>query len=282
VTGQKESKLDLKGKVALITGGGTGIGTAIARRFVADGARVCITGRRQHLLEKVARSLPPDSVTTCAGDVTRLEDAERMAAQAVNFGHKLDVLVNNAGIDPPGTVAEVDPDLWKSVIEVNLVGSFYMMKAAIPHLLKNGGGSIINISSLAGLRCIPAMSAYCTSKAALIMLTQQAALDYGKSKIRCNAVCPGGIRTEMLENSMTPLANTLKTDVSGALAKMTSLSPLQRVGSPEEVTGICSYLASDDSAFTTGAVFAIDGGASIVDVNGAALSNLGMGWGNRK
>jgi meso-butanediol dehydrogenase / (S,S)-butanediol dehydrogenase / diacetyl reductase len=271
--------MDLKGKVALITGGGTGIGAAIARRFVADGARVCITGRRKQLLEKIASSLSPGSVVIYAGDVTNLEDAKQMVQQTVKFGGKLDVLVNNAGIDPPGTIGEVDPELWKKVIDINLTGPFFMMKAAIPSLLKNGGGSIINISSLAGIRCIPAMPAYCSSKAGLIMLTQQAALDYGASKIRCNAVCPGAIRTEMLEQAMTPLAKALKSDIGGAFAKMTSYSPLRRAASPDEVTGICSYLASDDSAFTTGAVIVVDGGASIVDVNGAALSSLGLGWG---
>jgi meso-butanediol dehydrogenase / (S,S)-butanediol dehydrogenase / diacetyl reductase len=274
--------LDLKGKVALITGGGTGIGTAIARRFVADGARVCITGRRKALLERVALSLPQGSVVACAGDVANLEDAKQMVAQAIDFGGRLDVLVNNAGIDPPGTIAEVDPNLWKQVIDINLTGPFYLMKVAIPHFLKRGGGSIINISSLAGLRCIPAMPAYCASKAGLIMLTQQAALDYGPSRIRCNVVCPGGIRTEMLEEAMAPMARALQTDISGAFAKMTSLSPLRRVGLPDEVSGICSYLASDDSLFTTGAVIVIDGGASVVDVNGAVLSSIGLGWGGGK
>jgi meso-butanediol dehydrogenase / (S,S)-butanediol dehydrogenase / diacetyl reductase len=271
--------LDLTGKVALITGGGTGIGAAIARRFVAEGARVCITGRRKQPLENVALSLPPASVAMFAGDVSRLEDAQQMVAQAVNFGGKLDILVNNAGIDPPGTITEVDPNLWKQVIEINLTGPFFMMKASIPHLLKNGGGSIINISSLAGIRCIPAMPAYCSSKAGLIMLTQQSALDYGPSKIRCNVVCPGGIRTEMLESAMMPLAKALKTDIDGAFTKMTSLSPLRRVGLPDEVTGICSYLASDDSTYTNGAIFVVDGGASVVDVNGTALSSIGLGWG---
>lgn len=274
--------MDLKGKVALITGGGTGIGAAIARRFVADGAKVCIAGRRKQLLEQVALSLPSGSVVTCAGDVTNLDDAGQMVLQTVNFGGKLDVLVNNAGIDPPGTIAEVDPALWKNVIDTNLTGPFFMMKAAIPYFLKNAGGSIINISSLAGIRCIPAMPAYCSSKAGLIMLTQQAALDYGPSKIRCNVVCPGAIRTEMLEKAMTPLAESLKTDIDGAFSKMTSMSPLRRAASPDEVTGVCSYLASDDSAFTTGTVVVIDGGASIVDVNGAALSSIGLGWGGGK
>jgi meso-butanediol dehydrogenase / (S,S)-butanediol dehydrogenase / diacetyl reductase len=152
------------------------------------------------LLECVALSLPPGTTTTFTGDVTNIADANQMVITAINFGGKLDVLVNNAGIDPPGTIVEIDPDLWKKVIDINLNGPFLMMKAVIPHFLQNNGGSIINIASLAGIRCIPAMPAYCSSKAGLIMLTQQAALDYGSSKIRCNVICPGAIRTEMLEH----------------------------------------------------------------------------------
>jgi 2-keto-3-deoxy-L-fuconate dehydrogenase len=114
------------------------------------------------------------------------------------------------------------------------------------------------------------------------MLTQQAALDYGPSGIRCNAVCPGAVRTEMLEHAMTSLAETLKTDITGALARMTFFSPLRRAASPDEVTGICAYLASDESAFTTGAVIVIDGGAAVVDVNGAAVSSAGLNWGGGK
>jgi NAD(P)-dependent dehydrogenase (short-subunit alcohol dehydrogenase family) len=274
--------MNLKGKMALITGAGTGIGAAIARRFVTDGAKVCITGRRHEMLEKVARSLPTGSTTMSAGDVSNLEDAKQMVMTAVNFGGKLDVLVNNAGIDPPGSIVEADPNLWKRVIDVNLTGPFFMMKAAIPQILKSGGGSIINIASLAGIRCIPAMSAYCSSKAGLIMLTQQAALDYGPSKIRCNVICPGAVRTEMTEHTMTPLAETLETDLNEAFAKLTSFSPLRRVATPDEITGLCSFLASDDSKFMTGAVLVIDGGASIVDVNGAALSSTGIKWGGGK
>jgi meso-butanediol dehydrogenase/(S,S)-butanediol dehydrogenase/diacetyl reductase len=271
--------MKLEGKVAIITGGGTGIGAAIARRFVAEGAKVCITGRRQEMLEQVAGSLPEKLVATCSGDVTRLEDIRHIVEVAISFGGKLDILVNNAGMDPAGNVVEIDPELWRRVVDVNLTGPFLLMKVALPYMIKAGGGSIINIASLAGLRCIPAMPAYCSSKAGLIMLTQQAALDYGPSKIRCNVICPGAIRTPMLEHSMSSLAQTLKTDIDGALDCLTSNSPLRRVGSTDEVTGICSYLASDDSTFMTGAVLVVDGGAAIVDVNGAAVRKAGMDWG---
>ncbi len=271
--------MKLKGKVALITGGGTGIGTAIAERFVADGAKICITGRRQELLEKVAKALPQGRVVTCPGDVTKVEDVRRMVETALTFGSGLDVVVNNAGIDPGGTITEVDPELWRKVIEINLTGSFLVMKASIPHMIKGGGGSIINISSLGGLRCLPGMPAYCASKAGVIMLTKQAALDYGPFKVRCNAVCPGATRTEMLEEAISPLTEVLGTDVDGVFACISSNVPLRRVGTPKEVSGVCSFLASDDSSFMTGSVLLLDGGASVVDVAGAALSSAGVNWG---
>ncbi len=273
--------MKLKGKVALITGGGTGIGTAIAERFVLEGAKICITGRRQELLNKVARSLPAGSVVTCSGDVTKYEDVQLMIGTVLEFGSRLDVLVNNAGMDPPGAITDVDPELWRKVIEVNLTGPFLLMKASIPHMIKAGGGSIINIASLAGLRCIPAMPAYCSSKAGLIMLTKQAALDYGRDNIRCNVVCPGAVRTEMLENSIGHLAEVMGTDLDSAFKYFSSNVPLRRVSTPDEIPGICSYLASDDASFMTGAALVIDGGAAIVDVSGATVSSMGMNWGDK-
>lgn len=272
--------MKLDGKAALISGGGTGIGAAIAERFVADGAKVCISGRRQEMLDKVAQSLPAGTVVTCSGDVTNFEDARRMVDTTVRFAGKLDVLVNNAAIDPGGTnVVDMDPDLWHRVLETNLTGPMYLMKASIPHMIENGGGSIINIASLGGLRCLPGMPAYCASKAGLIMLTQQVALDFGTSRIRCNAVCPGGVRTTMLEKSLAPLGEALGTDVEGVFRCISSMVPLRRTAHPGEITGICSYLASDDASFMTGAVLVVDGGAAIVDVAGAALSNAGVKWG---
>jgi meso-butanediol dehydrogenase/(S,S)-butanediol dehydrogenase/diacetyl reductase len=272
--------MHLEGKVALITGGGTGIGAEIARRYVADGAKVCISGRRQEKLDKVAGSLPAGSVTTCSGDVTDLDDVKRMVETTVAFGGRIDVLVNNAGIDTPGNIVDVDVEIWKSVIDINLTGPFLTMKVCIPLMIKAGGGSIINIASLAGIRCIPSMPAYCASKGGLILLTQQAALEYGPSKVRCNVVCPGAVRTTMMENSTgEPLAKAMKTDVDGAFAMLASTAPLRRVGTPEEIAGICSYLASEDSSFMTGSCVVIDGGAHIVDPHGAAISSAGLAWG---
>ena len=272
--------MNLEGKVALITGGGTGIGAAIAERFVADGARICITGRRQEMLDRVAQSLPEGTVVTCAGDVTKLQDAERMVETALGLSGELDVLVNNAAIDPGGTtVVDIEPELWHRVLETNLTGPLYLMRVAIPHMIEAGGGSIINIASLAGLRCLPGMPAYCASKAGLVMLTKQVALDFGPANIRCNVVCPGGTRTEMLEESLSPLAEATGMDLDGVFAHISSMVPLRRTADPDEITGICSYLASDDSAFMTGSALLIDGGAAVVDVAGAALSNIGVKWG---
>jgi meso-butanediol dehydrogenase/(S,S)-butanediol dehydrogenase/diacetyl reductase len=270
----------LDGKIALITGAGTGIGAAIAERFVAEGARICITGRRQEMLDDMAQLLPEGTVMTCAGDVTKLEDVKRMVETALKFGGKLDVLVNNAAIDPGGaTVVDQDLELWHRVLETNLTGPMLLMKESIPHMVKGGGGSIINISSLGGLRCLPGMPAYCSSKAGLIMLTKQVALDFGPDNIRCNVVCPGGTRTKMLETSLGPLADTLGTDLEGVFNRISSMVPLRRTADPSEITGICTYLASEDSTFMTGSVLLVDGGAAIVDVAGAALTSVNVKWG---
>ncbi len=268
--------MKLEGKVALITGGGTGIGAAIARRFVADGAKVCITGRRKEILNHVAESLPPESITTCAGDVSRYEDVERMVDAALTFGGRLNVLVNNAAMDqiPPANVVDIDPEIWHKVLAVNLGGPFFTMRAAIPHMIKDGGGSIINVASVAGVRAIPNMPAYVSSKGGLIMLSQQVALDFGPLRIRCNVICPGSVRTEMFEGAMGPFAQKLGTNLEGLFALFTRDIPLRRVASADEVGGICSCLAGDDASFMTGAVIPIDGGTAIVDISGAAINNI--------
>jgi NAD(P)-dependent dehydrogenase (short-subunit alcohol dehydrogenase family) len=263
--------MNIKGKVALVTGGGSGIGAAIAERFVADGAKVCITGRRKEMLEKVAKSLPAGTVTICSGDVSKEEDVARMVETTVKFGGKLDVLVNNAGTNHPAPIDKLDLKAWQEVIDINLTGPYLLMKAAIPHMLKNGGGSIINISSVGGMRCLPGMPAYNTSKAGLIMLTQQVALDYGRHNIRCNAVCPGGVKTEMTKQDFGQFGTMLGIDPNTFIDQIAMSTPIPRFAQPPEIGGLCSYLASDDSSFVTGAAILIDGGTAVVDVNGASI-----------
>ena len=267
----------LNGKIALITGGGSGIGAAIAKRFVAEGAKIVITGRRKEALAETVAALPEGSVLPFAGDVRNPDDAKAMIEATVKFGGKIDVLVNNAGIDPAGNVVDVSIEQWKSVIETNLYGPFYTMKYAIPYMTDSGGGSIVNIASLAALRRIPAMPAYCSSKSGLIGLSQSVALDFGKDNIRCNVVCPGATRTAMLEGSMQGLANSLETDITGALDYMTRFNPLPHPATTDQITGAVVFFAGDDSAMITGTVLPVDSGACVVDPNGAALS--GRAWG---
>jgi meso-butanediol dehydrogenase / (S,S)-butanediol dehydrogenase / diacetyl reductase len=269
----------LQGKTALITGGGAGIGAAIATLFTAEGAKVLITGRRQSALDQVAAGLPAGMCTTCAGNVTSFDDAKAMVQKALSLTGRLDILVNNAGIDNAGTVTDVDPEVFRSVVETNLVGPFLMMKAAIPHMIEAGGGVILNVSSLAGIRCLPGMPAYCASKAGLNHLTRQVALDYGSANIRCNVICPGGVRTEMLEHSMAPIVEGLKTDLDGVFALMTANSPLRRISAPEEIARTCLCLVSDDTSYMTGAEIVVDGGTHVVDANATWLNNTGMKWG---
>lgn len=263
--------MKLTGKVALITGGGTGIGFAIAERFIAEGAKVCITGRRQEILDQALQKFPSGTAKVCRGDVSLAEDVQQMIETALTFGDRLDILVSNAAINMRGTITELPLDTWQSVLNTNLTGSFLLMKSSIPHMIKNGGGSIINVSSLGGVRCMPANVAYCTSKAALIMLTQQVALDYGPYNVRCNVICPGSVDTPMADGAMSRYAEMLGIDEQSTRDLLSSDVPLRRMAKPSEISGICTYLASDDASFTTGSVFLVDGGAAIVDVGRIAL-----------
>jgi NAD(P)-dependent dehydrogenase (short-subunit alcohol dehydrogenase family) len=271
--------VDLKGKVAIVTGGGAGIGEAVTRRFVACGARVCIAGRRRKMLEGVAQSLPEGSVKICAADVSDEKDVQRILKTALSFEGGLHVLVNNAAIDqdPPAGVVDMDVAKWRKMLEVNLTGPFLMMKASIPHMIKAGGGSVVNVSSLAGLRCIPENPGFCASKGGLINLTQQAALDYGRYNVRCNVVCPGATKTDMFTENMEAFAKMVGTNVDDILARFMKNVPLPRVARPDEMAGICAFLASDDSSFLSGTVIPVDGGAAIVDVSGAVISNIVQG-----
>jgi NAD(P)-dependent dehydrogenase (short-subunit alcohol dehydrogenase family) len=265
----------LKGKVALVTGGGRGIGAAIARRFAEEGAKVVVSDIRRDLLDETVQALG-GSARACAGDVTRFEDVTNMVEETVRYGGKIDILVNNAGIDDGGSILDMDPDLWKKVLDVNLTGPFLCMRGAIPHMIRQGGGSIIHIASLAGVRCMRRMPAYCASKGGLIQLALQAALEYGPQGIRSNVVAPGATRTEMLAKSM---GGGSVEGAEGTFKRMAESVPLRRAATPEEVAGVCSFLAGDDSSFVTGAVLMVDGGAAIVDVADASLARAGAGWG---
>lgn len=255
----------LKRKTAIITGGGTGIGAAIARRFVAEGAKVCIVGRRDSVLEQVVQSLPSGTAVMCQGDVSEPKHIDRIIETALSFGQTINILVNNAGVAYEGSITSAKLDEWRKTLEVNLIGPFMLMRAAIPHMIKDGGGSIVNISSLASLRGVPQNSAYCASKAGLNMLTQQAALDFGGDKIRCNVVCPGFVYSEMSESHFGQIAKDMGTDLDTLMARVFREIPSREPAQPEKIAGICTFLASDEASYITGAVIPVDGGLAAMD-----------------
>jgi NAD(P)-dependent dehydrogenase (short-subunit alcohol dehydrogenase family) len=271
--------MQLEGKVALITGGGTGIGAAVAKRFVAEGAKVCITGRRREKLDEVAATLPAGTVRVFSGDCCGDRDAQSMVEAALGITGRLDILVNNAAIEHNKNVVEMDPAVWRETLENNLTGPFLMMKAAIPSMVEAGSGSIINVSSLAGVRAVPGGPAYCTTKAGIIHLSKQVALDYGKHNVRCNVICPGPARTALLEMNVHPLTDVLHTDLDGVFEQMSAFVPLRRIAAPDDMAGLFVFLAGDDSSFMTGSTLVIDGGIHMVDAFAAGVGTLGGEWG---
>lgn len=260
----------LQDKVALITGGGTGIGAAVAEAFVGEGARVCIAGRRREVLEKFAQRFSNSQVTVCTADVSKLEDIRRMVETAVAFGGKLDIVVNNAAMGVPATVVDTDVNVWQQVLDTNLTGPFLVLKHAIPHMIRAGGGSIINVASVGAIRGIPFAAAYCSTKAGLLGLSRQVAIDYGPQRIRSNVVLPGAFRSEMFDRRLEETASVAGIGVEERLKTMAAPSPLKRIAFPSEIAGLFVYLASDESAYTTASEFVCDAGVHALDASALA------------
>jgi len=261
----------LTGKVAIITGAGRGIGAAIAKRFAAEGAKIVICDLLKEGLEETASACPKGSTLPFPADVRKIENAQAMADAALKFGGKIDILVNDAGITRSGGVANADVDEWMDVIATNLFGPFYIMRAVIPHMMDAGGGSIVSISSLAGIRRMPEASAYSTSKSGLIGLAQSVAFDYGKHGIRSNIICPGLTHTknvDLMAENMGKAHGLTKEEV---LKNMVRYSPMRCLVPPDEIAAAAVYFASDESTSVTGTVFSIDSGAAIVDASVAGF-----------
>ena len=255
--GARNSVTRLSGKVALITGGGTGIGRAIALAFAREGASVALAGRRLEKLREVTKEVEKGGGKALAleCDVTRARDAERaVKGTAERFG-RLNVLVNNAGMLHVSTVEGISEEEWDRVMSVNVKGPFLMSRAALKEFRKAGGGAIVNIGSILGLVAMKDRAAYSASKGGVTMLTKAMALDHAHENIRVNCICPSIVETELVKGlfDSSEKGEQLR---KGRLAHI----PLGRFGQPADVAEMAVFLASDESSWVTGAALPLDGG----------------------
>lgn len=257
------------GKSVLVTGGGSGIGAAIAARFRREGAGVVVMGRRMEPLEEIGRET---GAIPCAGDAGIAADCDRAVRLAVERFGGLDVLVPNAGIAIPGPVHELDDAAWNASIQTNLTSAFLLCRAALPSLMERRG-TIVMVSSLAAVAAGPNVAAYVTTKHALTGLTRSLARDYGRRGVRVNAICPGWVRTPMADQAMDYIATMKGIDREAAYRLVTTNVPLGRPGEPHEVAAVCLFLASAEASLVTGALVMADGGAHVVDVPTIALAD---------
>jgi NAD(P)-dependent dehydrogenase (short-subunit alcohol dehydrogenase family) len=243
--------MKLLNKVALITGGGSGIGAATAQAFAREGARVAVAGRTLGKVQAVVAGLREHDNNALAieADVSRSADVQRMMAEAMQHFGQLDIVFNNAGISPVGRVTEISEAEWDECIAVDLTSVFLVCKYAIPHMQQNGG-VILNTAGTFGLRGAPQKAAYCAAKAGVVNLTRAIALDYARDNIRCNVICPGFIDT--------PLTADFEGDPRAKFLE--DYQPLRGMTTPEEVAELAVYLASDAAKMMTGQPFVIDAG----------------------
>lgn len=246
----------LQNKVALITGGGTGIGAEIARMFAKEGAQVVICGRRKDPLEKTVDDIKKNggeaiySIT----DVSSQKQIQEMISTAtLKFG-PIDILVNNAGVYIPDDITSTSEEEWDRVMDTDAKGVYLVSKAVLPDMLKKGKGKIINIASIAGLFGFEKSAAYCAAKGAVVNLTREMALDYAPKGICVNAIAPGVIDTDMTKSFL---------DNDQAKQGFLNKTPVGRVGTPEDIANGAVYLASDESDFVIGQTLVIDGGWTI-------------------
>lgn len=247
-----------EGKVALVTGGTSGIGRVTAVAFAREGAKIVVSGRREREGQETV-----DIIKKAGGeaifvktDITREQDVKAMVEKTVaTYGH-LDYAFNNAGIEQlPAPLVEEKEETFDQIIDVNVKGVWLSMKYEIPEMLKNGGGAIVNTSSVAGLIGFPGIPIYIASKHAVLGLTKSVALEYAKSGIRVNAVSPAAIETAMVDRFVGKDGD--------ARQQLTNMHPIGRMGRPEEIADAVIYLCSDKASFITGQSLAVDGGFTV-------------------
>ncbi|MFE4226526.1 SDR family NAD(P)-dependent oxidoreductase [Arthrobacter sp. NPDC056886] len=246
----------LEGKSALVSGGASGIGKAIAQLFLEEGSRVVITDINETALAQAVAELEPfGQVSGVAGDVRSMSDAAHVIGQVVERHGYLDTLVCNAGITSVMPIEDLEEDEWDRVLTTNVKGMYTLVKHAVPHLKAAGGGTIVTLGSEMGIVAVPESPAYNASKGAVMMFTKSIALDLIRYNIRVNALCPGITRTPLLQAEVDNSADPAKTAAEQAV-----WAPIMRTAEPREIAQGALWLASDDSSFAVGSNLVIDGG----------------------
>jgi NAD(P)-dependent dehydrogenase (short-subunit alcohol dehydrogenase family) len=246
-----------RGKVVIVTGGGSGIGRATALAFAREGAAVAVADRAAPRAEAVAAEAKAQGARTLAVacDVSLAADCESAVRETEHALGPLDILVNNAGIGTTGTVLTTDEATWERLMAVNVRGTYLMSRAALAVMAPRRRGVIVNAGSIAGVRAVADRAAYVTTKFAVVGLTKAMALDHVGDGIRVNAVCPGTTQTPWIDERLAEAA-----DPRAAMAALVARQPMGRLGTAEEMAAAYLFLASDESSFTTGATLVVDGG----------------------